>query len=192
MRDDALGILSRETRDEREEPVPERERVSGMQAAVRELGDPFEREVVELEQLACAGQMEEPVALHGRRRHPDGDSDDRAPEEGPRAAGHDVGRRPATEEAERHTGRRHDDEEDERQRQRRPERERDRQRREDDDERPGEARREAPHAQRTGDEPPGREHGRGRERELEVQGDNGHRPSRAATSPDASQPAPSR
>ncbi len=192
MRDDALWILARETRDEREEPVPQRERVSGMQAAVRELGDPFEREVVELEKLACPGQVEETVALYGRRRHPDRDSDDSAPEERPRAARHDVGRRPATEETERHTGRGDDEQENERQRQRRPERERDRQRREDDDEGPGKARCETAHAQRTGDEPPGREHGRSRERELEVEGDDGHRPSRAATSPDASQPAPSR
>ncbi len=49
--DDALGILARDLRDQRDEAVPERERVPGVQAAVGELGDRVERQLVELEQL---------------------------------------------------------------------------------------------------------------------------------------------
>ncbi len=58
MRDDALGILARDLRDQRDEAVPERKRVAGMEAPVRELGDALERERIELEELAGTGEVE--------------------------------------------------------------------------------------------------------------------------------------
>ena len=59
------------------------------------------------------------------------------------------------------------------------------------DERPREARRHAAHAERSREQPPGREDDRGGERELDVEDDH-QRPSSAAASPDASHAAPSR
>ncbi len=61
VQDDIGRIGARDLRDEREEPVPERERVSRVEARVGELVDPPEREVAELEQLAGPGEVEEPV-----------------------------------------------------------------------------------------------------------------------------------
>ena len=71
MDDDLLGIGARDLRDEREEPVPERERVAGVEAAVRELRDAVEREVVELEELAGAREVEEAVAFDVPRNAPE-------------------------------------------------------------------------------------------------------------------------
>ena len=86
MGDDALGILARDLRDEPDEAMPEREGVARMQAAVRELGDPLERQVVELEELPHTGEVEQTVALHGRSGDPEEHADDGSPEERPRAA----------------------------------------------------------------------------------------------------------
>ena len=49
-------------RDERQEAVPERERIAGMEPAVGELVRALEREVVEREELLDAREVEEPVA----------------------------------------------------------------------------------------------------------------------------------
>ena len=142
VRDDPLRILARELRDERDEAVPERERVPGMQAAVGELRDTLEREVVELEQLPRPREVEQPVALHRRRRDPQEHADDRAPEDHPgtprnglgaRASAGSGGARAApTATRTSSTSVRVE---------RRADRERDRQRAEHGDERPGEARR---------------------------------------------------
>ena len=85
--DDALGILAGDLRDQPDEAVPERERVAGVQAAVGELGDPLERQVVELEQLPHTGEVEQTVSLHGRSGDPEEHADDGPPEERPRARG---------------------------------------------------------------------------------------------------------
>ena len=62
MDDHVDGVGAGDLRDERQEAVPERERVPGMEAAVGELVRGVEREVVEGEELLDAGEVEEPVA----------------------------------------------------------------------------------------------------------------------------------
>ena len=103
----------------------------------------FERQRAEIEELADPREMEEPVALHGRRGHPDHEPDHRAPEERPRAAGHALGARPRCGRA-RSTasGRADREQERESQVQRRAERERDRERCEHDDQGPRDRRRQ--------------------------------------------------
>ena len=192
MGDDPLGVLVRDLRDQREEPVPERERVAGMEAAVRELRDPVERQRVELEELPDACEMEEPVALHHRRSDPDHEPDDRAPEEGPRPRGNGLGPRPAALDPDPQRRQRNDHEDDERQRESRAEGECHRERAEHDDERPREGRREAPNTERAREQPARREHDGGREREPQIQEDHGQRPTSVAAFPEASQAAPSR
>ena len=63
MLDDDLGILAGDARDECVEPVPEREGVAGMQAAVHELVEARERERVQLHELANSREVEQPVPL---------------------------------------------------------------------------------------------------------------------------------
>ena len=169
VRDDPLRILARDLRDQRDEAVPERERVAGVQAAVGELGDPLERQVVELEQLPRTREVEETVTLHRRRRDPQEHADDRAPEERPGTPRNGLGGGPAPEAAEHGRGDGDENEQHERQRQGRAEREGDRERPEHGHERPREARRHAAHAERSREQPPGREDDRGGERELEVE-----------------------
>ena len=193
MDDDALGILARELRDQRDEAVPERERVPGMQAAVGELRDPVERELVEVEQLPYAREVEQAVAVDRGGDDPEQHADDSAPEERPRPTrwgGHPGG--PRAEAPQRHAGGRNDDEQGERQRQRRAERERDRERAEDGDERPGEGRRQATHTERSREQPARCEQEGSREREPEIEKDHGQRSTRVAASADASHVAPSR
>ena len=172
--------------------MPERERVARMQAAVRELGDPLERQIVELEELPHTGEVEQTVALHGRSGNPEEHADDGSPEEHPHAA-RDLLRLGPTPEPTEHACR-ECDENDQREREgeRRAEREGQGERAEHDDEGPSEARGHAAHAERPRDEPAGCENDCRRERELEVQPDHRQRPSNAATSPDASHAAPSR
>ena len=62
MQDDVDGVGARDLGDEREEPVPERERIAGVEAAVGELVRAREREVVEGQELLDASEVEEPVA----------------------------------------------------------------------------------------------------------------------------------
>ena len=62
MQHDVDGIGARDLCDEREEAVPERERVAGMETAVGELVRALEREVAEREELLDAREVEEPVA----------------------------------------------------------------------------------------------------------------------------------
>ena len=62
-----------EPADEREEPVPERERIPRMRSTVGELGDGVQREVVELRELPDPGEVEERVPLEGRPEAPDRD-----------------------------------------------------------------------------------------------------------------------
>jgi hypothetical protein len=69
--DDLLGIESVYPLHEIEEAVPYRERVPGMKARVRELPDALERQVVELDQLADPGEVDEAVALDGARQPPE-------------------------------------------------------------------------------------------------------------------------
>jgi len=60
-----------ELRDEREEPVPERERVAGVQPAVRELVDRPDVQRAERVQLPDAAEVEERVAVHDARDVPE-------------------------------------------------------------------------------------------------------------------------
>jgi hypothetical protein len=72
--------------DEREEAVPERERVAGMEAAVGELVGGVERERPEGVELAHAREVEEPVAANLARDVPEQDTqDDAGPEHPPPA-----------------------------------------------------------------------------------------------------------
>ena len=62
MQHDAGRVDTGDLGDGGEKPVPERERVAGMEAAVGELVDPVQREVPERVELAHAGEMEQAVA----------------------------------------------------------------------------------------------------------------------------------
>ena len=62
VQDDLGRVDERDTRNERQKAVPEREGVAGMEAAVGELVDRLEREGVERLQLADPREMEEAVA----------------------------------------------------------------------------------------------------------------------------------
>ena len=148
VHDNLLGVFACDLRDERDEPVPERERIPGVEAAVRELGDALERERVELEELPHAREVKEPVALDGRRGHPDDQPDDSSPEERPCSSRHCLRAWPPAEAPHHETRERNGHEQHERQGQRRAERERDEERREHDGECPGESRRDAAHAER--------------------------------------------
>ena len=75
---DVHRIGARHLRDEREEAVPERERVAGMQPAVRELVRAPEREVAERQQLLDPCEMEEAVAADVPRDVPEEEPEQRA------------------------------------------------------------------------------------------------------------------
>ncbi len=77
---DLLRVDAGDPRDEREEAVPERERVARVQPPVGELADPLEREPAELRELAHARQVEEPVTLDRARDAEEQDADGRASE----------------------------------------------------------------------------------------------------------------
>ena len=62
MQDDLARVDAGQPRDEREERVPEREGVAGVQAAVPELVDGAERQPAEVVELPHAGEVEEVVA----------------------------------------------------------------------------------------------------------------------------------
>ncbi len=190
--DDALGILARDLRNQRDEAVPEREGVAGMETAVCELRHAVEREGIEAQKLPCAGEVKQSVALNRRSSDPDQQPDHRAPEERPCPAGHRLRGSPPALDPHGAGGQHDDDEEHERQGQRRAEGESDRERSEDGDERPGKRRRDAADAERARQQPAGREHDRSRERELEVEDDHGLDATSSATSPEASHAAPSR
>ena len=64
MADDVRRIDARHGRNERQQPVPEREGVPRVEASVRELVQRVERQVAEVGELAHAGEMEQPVAAH--------------------------------------------------------------------------------------------------------------------------------
>jgi hypothetical protein len=66
--DDERRVDARQLRHRREERVPERERVAGMEAAVDQLVHPPQRQRPEVDELAHAGEMEGTVAREDRRR----------------------------------------------------------------------------------------------------------------------------
>ncbi len=84
MDDDLLQVHPPDLGHERQEAVPERKGVAGMEASVDELGDTVERQVVELEQLAGTGEMEEAVAFDVSADTPeqDAENDPAAPDPG--------------------------------------------------------------------------------------------------------------
>ena len=80
MEDDRGGVDSSEPGDEREERMPERERVPGVEAAVAELVHAPQRQSAEVVELANAGEMEEVVPA----RQVPGQEPERDPEPDPR------------------------------------------------------------------------------------------------------------
>jgi hypothetical protein len=190
--DDELGILARDLRHERDEAVPEREGVAGVQARVGELADALEREVVELEELANASQVEQPVASDRPRDPPEEDAESAPRERGPPAPGRGGKCRRAPEHGCRERGRARHEEEHAGQRERGLERERYCERGEEEGEGPRERGGNAPDSERAGEEPPGSEDERQRDPQPDVEGDRGHPSSRSAVLPEASQAAVSR
>ena len=83
------GIDAGDPRDEREEAVPQRERVAGVQPAVLELVDGAQVQVAELDELPHARLVEEAVAGDGALDVPEQPAEHDAPREPdePRAAG---------------------------------------------------------------------------------------------------------
>ncbi len=79
--DDDSGIESRQLRHQREESVPERERVPGMEASVPELVHSREMQAAELVELAHAGEMEERVAPKRAGDVPEENPEDQAGEQ---------------------------------------------------------------------------------------------------------------
>ena len=77
MEDDVDGLGARGLRDERQEAVPQRERIAGVQPAVGELVRAGEREVAEGKQLLDAGEMEEPVSTDVTRDVPEEKAEER-------------------------------------------------------------------------------------------------------------------
>ncbi len=151
VQDDLGRVEEADPRDEREEPVPERERVAGVKPAVGELVDGVERERAERIQLLHAREVEEPVAADVPGDVPEQEPEQRAGAERPSAcpgsappSGRCGANRSATMPG---TSRRS-----ERQRQRRADGERHRQRAEDERERPRERRRDAADPERPRDE----------------------------------------
>ncbi len=91
VHDDLGRVDARQLRDQREERVPERERVAGVQPAVHELAHAFERELVERQELPHAREVEQRVAgrlgEHVPEQHAgkDADPEHREPDRIPRA-----------------------------------------------------------------------------------------------------------
>jgi hypothetical protein len=73
VEDDRRRVDAAELRDEREPPVPERERIARVQPAVGELVDGPERERAEVAELADPPEVEERVALHEPLEAPERD-----------------------------------------------------------------------------------------------------------------------
>lgn len=190
--DDALGILARDLRNQRDEAMPEREGVAGMETAVCELRHTVEREGIETQKLPRASEVKQSVALNRRSGDPDQQSDHRAPEERPRSGGHRLRGSPPALHPHDAGGQRDHHEDQKRQGQRRAEGEGDREGSEDGDERPGKRRRDAADAERTRQQPAGREDHRCGEREPDVENDHGLDATSSATSPEASHADPSR
>ena len=83
-------------RDERDEPVPERERIAGMKPAVLELVDRPQVQVAELDELAHARLVEQPVAGDRPGNAPEEPAEDDPDQPGPwrsaRQSGHTANR----------------------------------------------------------------------------------------------------
>ena len=191
MEHDLGRVGERDLADQREERVPERERVAGVEPAVGELVHRREREAAELDELAHAREVEEAVAADLA-----GDVPEEEPEHGARAPtprrGPGSAARPAAGARTAPRTTRGHEQQDERQRQRGVDEEHDAHRAEDDPEAPRERRRGAPHADRPGDDRAGREHEPRRRGEPDEQEERAHRSISERTSPVPSQRAPSR
>jgi hypothetical protein len=176
VKDDQLGVRSRDPGDQREKAVPERERVSRVEAGVGKLADSLERELVELEKLSRPAEMEETVALHRPSYSPEQD-----PECGTGSRRHPTSGNPVLctrPPNDIHAGRgdRSHHEQPECQRQRRLQQKRCRKCDEHEGERPGECRRDAAHAERARKHEAGSKHEPRREDEPEVELDVAHGP----------------
>ena len=145
VQDDLGGIDERDLCDEREEPVPERERVAGMEPAVCELVHRRQREVAELPELPDAGEVEEPVTSDLPCDRPEQNPDDRTGEPDTRTTRKH--RHRPTPDRERRHDEGSDSQQHERQREGAVDREGHSESAEDEREAAGERRRRAPHAQ---------------------------------------------
>ena len=187
MLDDDSRVEPRDLRDERVEPVPERKRVAGMEAAVLELVDRAQVQVAEVDELAHAGEVEEPVAGDDPRDVPE----ERAEHD---SAGEDGGSAAKTAEdgppPKRRNQRRDADhcEHTERERDRAVHGEDERPRGEDRGQPPRNRCRRRPLPERARDEPAGQQHDRSRRSKAQVV--DQRRSDR--TSPEARKRAPSR
>ena len=186
VEDDVCRIDEGDASDERQEAVPERERITGVETAVGELVHRVERERAEGVELAHARKVEEPVAADLAGNRPEQEAEDGARAEDPPAARNPLGSRRATAGGERDDSDR--DQQPDRQRQRAADEKGDRERAEDGSKRPGERRRGRAQPERASDREAGSQHERGREREPQQR----HRRSSSGTEPEPSQAAPSR
>ncbi len=166
MPDHDAGIDAREPRDERQQLVPERERVARMKAAVLELVDRPQMQRRQVDELAHTSFVEETVTGDGTFDVPEKPPEDEPDEPDPRAR---LGARgapapmPHDERGEQDEPQDGDGEVD-----RAVEREYRSPRDEDRRHRPGEHRGGAPLAERARDRPPRREDAESPERETEV------------------------
>ena len=186
MQHDVDRVGARDLRDQREEAVPQRERVAGMEPAVRELVERVQREVVEREELLYPREMEEAVTADVPGDVPEEQSEHRPGGEDPAAARN---ARAASAAGEGNGGQPPDDEEDEGDAERGGCGERDRERREHERQRPSDRRRQAADAERPRDECAGGEHHCDAEDELDEQE---HQAISDSASPEPSQAATSR
>ena len=186
VQDNLRRVEEGDTRDERQEAMPERERVAGMQPTVGELVHGVERERVERLELAHAREMEEAVAPDLAGDPPEQNAQSDAEAQRPPAAGAEaLGTGSAPNEGQRDDGGR--EQQHERQAKRPAHGERDRQRPEDHRQRPDERDRDAAQPERAGDDGAGEQQDPGREREPQQR----HRSSSSGIRPDASQAATS-
>ena len=196
MQDDVDRVGARDLGHEREQPVPERERVAGVEPAVGELVGAREGQVVEREELLDAREVEEAVPADLAGDVPQREAEDHSCGEDRPAPGHPhVGRVPPSREGKRGQARREQEDEGERQRGR--DEERQRQRAEDERQAPGDRRGEAADPERARDRGAGREHDREAEDQLDDEHEGAHPVSPAlrsacSTSPEPSQDATSR
>ena len=184
---DVDRVGARDLRDQREEAVPQRERVAGMEPAVRELVERVQREVVEREELLHPREMEEAVTADVPGDVPEEQTEHRPGGEDPAACPERPRRRRAR--ANGMAASPADDEQDEGDAERGRCGERDRERREHDRERPRDRRGQAADAERPRDECAGGEDDCHAEDELDEQE---HQAISDSASPEPSQAATSR
>ena len=181
VEDDVRRVEEADPGDEREEAVPERERVAGVETTVGELIDGVERERAERIELPHAREVEEAVAADLPGDVPEQEPEHGACDEDPSPPRNPL--RPRRGAPEPHCGGCGGEQQHERRRQRRADGKRHGERAEDQHQRPGERRRHAPLAERPRHERAGQQQHDVGEHEL----DERHRSSSSGIRPDANQ-----